>query len=556
MYIRTLKRQNKNGSITEYLQLAHNEWDKEARRSAVKVLINFGRKEDVDVEGLERLAASIQRYIGSLSDNESKISEIDVQVLSSKAYGGCWLLDQIWQRAKIGDCLRQLLSAKEYEIPVERALFAMAANRAIDPASKLSNEHWVNEEAYIPGLSSVSVHQLYRSMDFLLEHGAAIQESVFFSVANLFNLEEDLLYFDTTSTYFEMDYEDEMEDGDEDNANALRQRGHSKDRRPDLPQIVIGMAVTKEGIPVRCWVFSGETSDMSIVEQVKKDLNGWRLGRVISVMDCGFSSDDNCIKLQTGGGHYIIGEKMRSGKPEVEAALSKRGRYAEIKENLFAKEVIIGDGERRKRFAVVLNEKEAAKDRLTREKHLQTIALELSKTGAMEKKEHTKAICALTSHKTYGRYLKIRKDGTVEIDKSKIAAEERLDGKYLLKTSDDTLSLSDIVLGYKQLHDIERGFRTLKSELELRPVYHRKSERLRAHVLICWLALLLIRIAENETGMTWFNIKKMLKPINLVSLKLPEGVVQQTTVLTAEQTEVFRSCGVKAPPKLIHIQPS
>jgi len=556
MYIRTLKRQNKNGSITEYLQLAHNEWDKEARRSAVKVLINFGRKEDVDVEGLERLAASIQRYIGSLSDNESKISEIDVQVLSSKAYGGCWLLDQIWQRAKIGDCLRQLLSAKEYEIPVERALFAMAANRAIDPASKLSNEHWVNEEAYIPGLSSVSVHQLYRSMDFLLEHGAAIQESVFFSVANLFNLEEDLLYFDTTSTYFEMDYEDEMEDGDEDNANALRQRGHSKDRRPDLPQIVIGMAVTKEGIPVRCWVFSGETSDMSIVEQVKKDLNGWRLGRVISVMDCGFSSDDNCIKLQTGGGHYIIGEKMRSGKPEVEAALSKRGRYTKIKEDLYAKEAVIGDGERRKRFAIVLNKKVAAKDRLTREKHLQTIARELSKTGAMEKKEHTKAICALTSHTTYGRYLKIRKDGTVELDKRKIAAEERLDGKYLIRTSDDTLSLSDIVLGYKQLHDIERGFRTLKSDLELRPVYHRKSERLRAHVLLCWLALLLIRIAENETGITWFNIRKMLNTLHLVSLKLPEGVVQQSTVLTTEQTNVFKSCRVKTPPRIVQIQPS
>ena len=365
-----------------------------------------------------------------------------------------------------------------------------------------------------------------------------------------------MIYFDTTSTYFEIDCSDEAEDGDEDNANALRQRGHSKDHRPDLPQIVIGMAVTKEGIPVRCWVFSGETSDMSIVEQVKKDLNGWRLGRVICVMDCGFSSDDNCIKLQTGGGHYIIGEKMRSGKPEVETALSKRGRYTEIKEGLYAKEVIIGDGERRKRYAVVLNEKVAVKDRLIREKHLETIASELSKTGAMDKKEHTKAICALTSHRVYGRYLKIRKDGTVEIDKRKVSDEERLDGKYLLKTSDDTLSLSDIVLGYKQLHDIERGFRTLKSELELRPVYHRKTERIRAHVLICWLALLLIRIAENETGMTWFNIRKMLKTINLVTLKLPEGVVQQSTVLTAEQTGIFRACQAKTPPKLVQIQPS
>ena len=393
-------------------------------------------------------------------------------------------------------------------------------------------------------------------MDFLLEHDTAIQESVFFSVANLFNLEVDLIYFDTTSTYFEIDDPDEEEADDEDNAYALRRHGHSKDRRSDLPQAVIGMAVTKEGIPVRCWVFSGETSDMSMVEQVKKDLNGWRLGRVICVMDCGFSSDENCIKLQTGGGHYIIGEKMRSGKSDVEAALSKRGRYTMIKEDLYAKEAIIGDGERRKRFAIVFNKKVAVKDRLRREKHLKYIAESLAANGASEKKVHTKAICALASHPTYGRYLKTDADGKLKIDKSKIAAEEKLDGKFLIKTSDDTLSLSDMVLGYKQLHDIERGFRTLKSELELRPVYHRKSDRIRAHVLLCWLALLLIRIVENETGMTWFQVRKMLKQINLVSLQLQEGVVHQSTALTKEQSHVYHSCKVKAPPKIIQLQPA
>jgi len=273
-------------------------------------------------------------------------------------------------------------------------------------------------------------------------------------------------------------------------------------------------------------------------------------------MDCGFSSEDNCIKLQSGGGHYIIGEKMRSGKPEVEAALSKRGRYTMIKEDLYAKEAVIGNGERRKRFAVVLNKKVAVKDRLAREKHLKSLAEKLSKTGAKDKKEHTKEICKLASHPVYGRYLTIRADGTLEIDQRKVVAEERLDGKYLIKTSDDTLSLKDIVLGYKQLHDIERGFRTLKSELELRPVYHRKNDRIRAHVLICWLALLLIRIVENETGLTWFKVRRMLKAINLVSLKLPEGLVQQTTVLTAEQEDVFRACKIKAPPKVIQMQAS
>jgi len=393
-------------------------------------------------------------------------------------------------------------------------------------------------------------------MDFLLEHDTTIQESVFFSVANLFNLEVDLIYFDTTSTYFEIDDPDEAEADDKGNTYALRQHGHTKDHRPDLPQVVIGMAVTKEGIPVRCWVFSGQTSDMSMVEQVKKDLNGWRLGRVICVMDCGFSSNENCIKLQTGGGHYIIGEKMRSGKPEIEAALSKRGRYTMIKEDLYAKEAIIGDGERRKRFAIVLNKKMAVKDRLSREKHLKYIAGSLAANGASEKKEHTKALCALASHPVYRRYLKTGADGKLKIDKDKVAAEEKLDGKYLIKTSDDTLSLSDIVLGYKQLHDIERGFRTLKSDLALRPVYHRKSDRIRAHVLLCWLALLLIRIVETETGTTWFQVRKMLKQVNLTSLQFPEGVVHQSTMLTKEQRDVYQSCKVKTPPKIVYLHPS
>ena len=113
-----------------------------------------------------------------------------------------------------------------------------------------------------------------------------------------------------------------------------------------------------------------------------------------------------------------------------------------------------------------------------------------------------------------------------------------------------------MVLGYKQLHDIERGFRTLKSELELRPVYHRKPDRIRAHVLLCWLALLLIRIIETETGMTWFQVRRILKQINLVSIQLPEGIVHQSTTITKEQSGIYDSCQVKVPPKIIQLQPA
>jgi len=550
MYIRTASRKNKDGSKTEYVQLAHNEWDKESKRSTAKVLFNLGRREEVDVEGLERLVASIQRFIGS--ENSPTTAKSTLEILSAKPFGGAWFLNQLWKRLGIESCLRRLLTERDFEIPVERALFAMAANRVLDPASKLSTENWINEQVYIPSLPDVSVHQLYRSMDFLLEHNVKVQEDAFFSVATVMNLEVDLLYFDTTSTYFEVETHDEPEiDGSKD--NALRQYGHSKDHRPDLPQVVIGMAVTKEGIPVRCWVFSGETADVSVVEEVKKDLTGWRLGRVISVMDRGFASEDNFVKLQIAGGHYIIGEKMRAGKPEVNDALSKKGPYTKLRENLLVKEVIVNEGERRVRFVLALNPDEAKKSKLTREKYIQTLEEELKKPGGPGGKPYTKAVCDLVAHPVYRRYLKTLDNGSLEIDKTKIAAEEKLDGKYLIRTSDDTLSVEDIALGYKQLLDIERGFRTLKTDLELRPVYHRKSDRIRAHVLLCWLALLLVRVAENETGFTWFHLKRILEPLKLVTLRSQDGTVSQTTVLTPEQKSIFSACKLDLPAKLLDL---
>jgi transposase len=149
------------------------------------------------------------------------------------------------------------------------------------------------------------VQHLYRAMDFLLEANEQLQKDVFFGVANVFNLEVDLIYFDTTSTYFETETTDDF-----------RKHGYSKDRRPDLPQAIIGLAVTREGIPVRCWSWPGNTADLSIIKEVKKDLTGWHLGRVITVLDRGFVSEDNLKVLQQAGGHYIIGEKIRSGKTD------------------------------------------------------------------------------------------------------------------------------------------------------------------------------------------------------------------------------------------------
>ena len=194
-------------------------------------------------------------------------------------------------------------------------------------------ESWVND-AFADGLPVVEVSSS-RAMDFLLEAHDDIQREVFWSVKNLFNLEVDLIFVDTTSTYFEIEGEDadDAVDGDEAEAGddgevGLRKRGYSKDSRADLAQAVLGFAVTRDGIPVRCWVWPGNTVDVSVVEEVKKDLNDWKLGRVIMVMDTGFNSAENRRTLQGAGDAYIIGEKMRLGKGgTLPEALTRAGRY-------------------------------------------------------------------------------------------------------------------------------------------------------------------------------------------------------------------------------------
>lgn len=394
----------------------------------------------------------------------------------------------------------------------------------------------------IPDLDQIPLQQLYRAMDFLLENEAELQKQVYYALANLLNLQVDLLYFDTTSVYFETEEEDE---------DGPAPRGHSKDHRPDLPQAVIGLAVTRDGLPVRCWVWPGNTADMSVVEQVKKDLIGWKLGRVITVLDRGFNSEDNLRYLQRAGGHYIVGEKMRSGRENAVRALSRPGRFQTVRDNLEVKEIVVGEGEARERYILVRNPQEAQRDKAKREAIIKELEERLPKI-----RSHVKAVCELMAHPVYGRYLKLDSRGLPKIDRGKIKEEEKLDGKYLLRTSDDTLSPEDVALGYKQLLLVEDAFRTLKSRLELRPVYHRLEDRIRAHVLLCWLALLLIRVAENKTGQTWKNLRSTLQRMHLGEFSGKCGQVWQRTETTPAQQQILKALAVKEPPRIFSINPS
>jgi transposase len=454
---------------------------------------------------------------------------------------------------------------------VERVLFALVANRAVDPMSKLSAAEWASCDAAIPRLGGMDDDQAYRAMDLLVEADiqARVQEAVFFAAAHLLNLEVDLLFFDTTSTFFERDEEDD--DG------GLRRFGHSKDHRPDLPQIVIGLAVTREGIPVRCWCWPGNTNDQSVLKQVKDDLRGWRLGRVVTVVDRGFSSDDNLAYLTRAGGHWIAGERLRDGTADVAQVLARQGRYRGVRDNLRVKEIRVGGGEAARRFVLCHNPEQAERDRTQREQAIVRLEAELERIATLRAKaakqtktatnrrrrgaqqqadDHLKAECALRDHPTLGRWLRQTPGGRLLVDRAKLKTEAKLDGKFLLSTSDPDLSAEDIALGYKNLLEAERAFRDLKTTLELRPVWHRLERRIRAHVLLCWLALLLVRVAERQTAQTWRRVNLELGRLHLVTLSGPAGRVEQTTALTNIQRELFTATGIAPPPRVTSLHPA
>ncbi len=574
MFLRVTSRKNADGSVVRYVALAHNE--RVDGQTRARVLVNLGREDTLDTDGLRRLVSSISRYLGDADPYAGQgRGYVDLlRVTSSRSLGGVWLLDGLWHQLGIDAALRALLGPRRFTTDVERVLFALVANRALDPGSKLAATEWVSRDVAITGLDAMSDDQAYRAMDLLVEADATaqVQVAVFFSVANLLNLEVDVLLFDTTSTYFERDTADVADDG----SAGFRRYGHSKDHRPDLPQVIIGLAVTREGIPVRVWCWPGNTSDVTVLPEVRDGMRDWKLGRVVTVVDRGFSSNANLDYLRRGGGHWIAGERMRDHAGDAAQALSRQGRFTVVNEHLHVKEAKL-ESTPGVRWIICLNTAEAVKDKTTRDEAVTRLEAELAritearaktsaalKTASSPKARtrleaelagHTRTECALRDHVTLGRWLRQTKTGRLVIDRARIAAEAKLDGKYLLSTSDPHLTPAQVALGYKNLLEAERGFRDMKSTLMLRPVFHRLEPRIRAHVLICWLALLLVRVAENHTGTTWDRIAHEMDRLAAVTLTGPAGTVVQATEPTDAQRALLGACNVPVPPRITALTP-
>ena len=566
MYLRSTPRRNKDGSEVRYLQLAHNVWDPQKRRSAVQVVYNFGREDAANREALQRLVASVTRFLDP--DAALAAAAGGLEFTQSRPLGGTWVLDALWSRLGIGKEMRRLLKGRRRDEAAERVLFALVANRALAPSSKLAASRWVNEDVLVAGLPAASDDACYRAMDWLTEINDDLERKVFDNLADLLNLEVDLLFFDTTSTYFETEEEDEPVfrddhgmplasgnagngEGGERDPGGFRTWGKSKDHRDDLPQVVIGMAVTRDGIPVRVWCWPGDTPDSALIRQVKDDMRDWCLSKVIWVADRGFTSAENRRYLRRGGGSYIIGEKLRSGSAEAQAALSRQGRYKDVAGNLKVKEVKIAEDER---FVICFNPEGAERDAAVRARMIARLEEMISESDQLSRDKRAELRGVISTKPGLNRYLRVTPGGLLRTDAARAKAEENLDGKYLLRTADPKLSAEDIATGYKQLLEVERGWRDMKQVIDLRPVYHRREDRIRAHVTLCWLALLLARITENTCGRTWPELRRELDKIHIGTFTGPACTFRQRTELTKPQRDILKALQIEAPPRIYQLK--
>jgi len=344
------------------------------------------------------------------------------------------------------------------------------------------------------------------------------------------------LSFPTTAS-FSIDQEDD-----------LRRFGHAKEGTW-APQVVVALAVTPEGLPVKSWVFPGNTADVSTVERVRTDLRGWDLNRAIFVADSAMNSKNNREELARACGKYLLATRMASISEVKHEVLGKRGRYTVIQDNLHAKEVVIGDGERRRRYILCYNPKEAERQK----RHRVEIVRFLEEELARHPKPQATARWAidLLASLRFKRYLKVSKSGKIRINRGAIREAAKYDGRWVIETNDDTISLEDAACGYKGLMVIERCFRSLKrTRIKISPIHHWAPRRIEAHVKICVLSLLIERLAELRCEKPWSRIKQGLEELQIFYFSTAEHRFFRRNEITGRVRSLLKSLNIQ-PPKLV-----
>ena len=421
--------------------------------------------------------------------------------------------------------INKLVDRSSIEFNIDAALFAMTLNRLEDPFSKLGVSKWVPTVHY-PEFDALELHHYYRSLDWLAEHKDRSEQYLFERVKDLFHLKLDLVFWDTTSTYFEGS-----------GPETLAKYGHSKDHRPDRVQIVIGLLMTQEGIPVAHEIFPGNMNDVkSFARALEIVKNRFSIDKIILVGDRGMVSAPFLEEIDKQGLEYIVGVRMRKIR-SMDDVLSRRGRYHEVRQNLKVKEV----KHENDRYIVCFNPEEAVYDRQSREQMIKKLDEKLKAGG----------IKSLVGNSGYRRFLNVS-GSEIAIDQETVNCRRTL--RWQVRAEDQQLSAhpGEIALAYKDLWRVERAFREMKSGLDLRPIYHWRDSRVRGHVMICFLAFLLEstfrrRCQEKEIKVPYNDLMLDLKQVRAIELKLNDKRYLLRSSLYGKSYEAFKAVGLRPP---------
>jgi DDE family transposase len=533
-----------------YLQIVHSV--REGKKVRQQVIATLGRLDLLEANGqLERLLRSGLRHCQSFAVLDAHAAG-EIQPVAIRRIGPDLVFARLWKESGIQEVLRSELKARQYEFDVERAIYLTVLHRLFASGSDRAAERW-REDYLIPGTEGLELHHLYRAMAFLgdaIEQlkkptGAVrcnkdlIEETLFERRRDLFT-EVELVFFDTTSLYFEGR-----------GGESIGQRGHTKDHRPDLKQMIVGMAVDVEGRPICCEMWPGNTADVTtLLPVVARMRERFRIREITIVADRGMVSQATLDAFETSDPpvRYIVGVRMRRQKEVSVSVLGSRARWFESVPQrskakdpapLKVKEVWIED----RRYVVCLNEEERRKDAHDREAIVAHLKEQLRNGDK-----------SLVGNKGYRRYVKVEGSGHFVIDEKQVKAEERYDGLWVLRTN-TVYNAETVAHVYKALWTVEDIIRTAKSILETRPIYHKCNETIRGHVFCSFLALLLKTELERRMKFAdlqceWAQVVRGLEALQQVAATFQDKRFLLRSQLSAEASAALRAVGVAAPPTL------
>jgi len=551
--------------INGYTYLYLVETVREDGRTKQRILKNLGRKDAVLAAGsLERLAGSVARY----AERAVVLSELAVghpDQLACQRIGGPLLFGRLWEQTGCAAVIKDLLGVRGFEFDVERAIFAAVLHRLFVSGSDRACDKWI-DDYLVPGTDGLALHHLYRAMAWLgeeldaVEGGQAhatpfaprctkdqIEEALFARRRDLFS-ELSVVFMDTTSLHFEGS-----------GGETLGQRGHSKDHRPDLMQLILCVVIDAEGRPICTEIMPGNTADVRVLlPTIDRLRHRFAIGRVCVVADRGMISAATIAGLEERGLEYILGARERTDRLVREVVLVddrpftpllvERANGAETQ--LFAKEVRHAG----RRYIVCRNEAEAEKDRADRQAIMAGLEQQLQRGDK-----------ALIGNSAYRRYLrrvappgakggKGKPGPAFEIDVGKLAEEARYDGIFVLRTNARVTPLQ-AMLRYRELLAVETLFRKTKGVLRTRPIYHSSDAAIRGHVFCSFLALVLQKELFERcraAGFTpeWGDVLRDLDRLQEVSLAKDGQQIRLRTPATGTVGPLFKAAGIALPPNV------